>query len=139
MPTYEYRCRACGHGFDIVQAFADDTLTICPSCGGELRKIFAAPTITFKGSGFYATDNRKGGKGGKGEGDSNSEGSKDSKDGKDGKDGKDRKDRKDSKDSKDPKGSGSSKASTSSGSSDSKSSEKKGDTPSAPRRDSPAT
>jgi putative FmdB family regulatory protein len=62
MPTYEYVCRACGHNFEIYQAFTDDTLTICPSCGGELRKIFGAPTITFKGSGFYATDNRKGSK-----------------------------------------------------------------------------
>jgi putative FmdB family regulatory protein len=60
MPTYEYICRACGHNFEIYQAFTDDTLTICPSCGGELRKVFGAPTITFKGSGFYATDNRKG-------------------------------------------------------------------------------
>jgi putative FmdB family regulatory protein len=60
MPTYEYICRACGHNFEIYQLFTDDTLTICPSCGGELRKVFGAPTITFKGSGFYATDNRKG-------------------------------------------------------------------------------
>ncbi len=126
MPTYEYRCRACGHGFDIVQAFADDTLTICPACGGELRKIFAAPTITFMGSGFYATDNRKGGKSGDG---STSEGSKDAPGGKD---------RKDGKDSKDSKGSASSKESTSSDSSGSKSAEKKPDPPSAPKKGGPA-
>jgi putative FmdB family regulatory protein len=59
MPTYEYRCRACGHGFDIVQSFKDESLTICPACGGELRKVYGAPMISFKGSGFYATDNRK--------------------------------------------------------------------------------
>ena len=29
---------------------------ICPECGGELRKVFAPPAISFKGSGFYATD-----------------------------------------------------------------------------------
>ena len=62
MPTYEYLCRACGHGFDIVQAFKDESLTICPACGGVLRKVFAAPAISFKGSGFYATDSRKGSK-----------------------------------------------------------------------------
>ena len=56
MPTYEYRCRACGHVFDIVQKMSDDPLTICPECGGELRKVFAPPAISFKGSGFYATD-----------------------------------------------------------------------------------
>lgn len=59
MPTYEYRCRACGHGFDIVQSFKDESLTICPACGGELRKVYGAPAISFKGSGFYATDSRR--------------------------------------------------------------------------------
>jgi putative FmdB family regulatory protein len=63
MPTYEYACRDCGHTFDIVQKMADDSLTICPRCGGRLRKVFAAPAIAFKGSGFYATDHGKGSKG----------------------------------------------------------------------------
>lgn len=122
MPTYEYRCRTCGHGFDIVQAFADDTLTICPACGGELRKIFAAPTITFKGSGFYATDNRKGTKA-----ESKPEGSKDSKD------------PKDAKGPKDSKDGASKKETTSSGSSESKTGDKKSDTPASPKKESPAT
>jgi putative FmdB family regulatory protein len=59
MPTYEYRCRDCGHTFDVVQAMIDETLTVCPVCGGELRKVFAPPAISFKGSGFYATDHGK--------------------------------------------------------------------------------
>ena len=52
MPTYEYRCCDCGHTFDVVQAMSDETLTVCPVCGGALRKVFAAPAISFKGSGF---------------------------------------------------------------------------------------
>ena|SRR5438105_13172325 len=63
MPTYAYKCRDCGHAFDIVQKMTEDTLTICPRCGGRLRKVFAAPAIAFKGSGFYATDHGKGSKG----------------------------------------------------------------------------
>ncbi len=59
MPTYEYICKECGHGFDVWQSMSDDPLTICPECGGELRKVFAAPAISFKGSGFYATDHGK--------------------------------------------------------------------------------
>ena len=59
MPTYEYKCKSCRHSFDIVQSMRDDTLTVCPECGGELRKVFAPPAISFKGSGFYATDHRK--------------------------------------------------------------------------------
>jgi putative FmdB family regulatory protein len=59
MPTYEYVCKRCGHLFEIVQSMRDDPLTECPECGGELRKVFAPPVITFKGSGFYATDHGK--------------------------------------------------------------------------------
>jgi putative FmdB family regulatory protein len=59
MPTYEYVCRSCGHLFEVVQSMRDDPLTECPQCGGELRKVFAPPAISFKGSGFYATDHGK--------------------------------------------------------------------------------
>lgn len=59
MPTYEYRCRSCGHTFDVVQMMSDEPLTVCPVCGGELRKVFAPVAISFKGSGFYATDQRQ--------------------------------------------------------------------------------
>jgi putative FmdB family regulatory protein len=56
MPTYDYRCRDCGHEFEAVQAFTDDALTECPQCGGSLRKVFGNIGVTFKGSGFYKTD-----------------------------------------------------------------------------------
>jgi putative FmdB family regulatory protein len=59
MPTYEYVCKNCGHLFEIVQSMRDDALTECPECGGVLRKVFAPPAISFKGSGFYATDHGK--------------------------------------------------------------------------------
>ena len=59
MPTYEYICKDCGHAFEIVQSMKDDALTVCPECGGTLRKVFGAPAISFKGSGFYATDHGK--------------------------------------------------------------------------------
>jgi putative FmdB family regulatory protein len=58
MPTYSYACRDCGHAFDIQQAFTDDALTVCPNCGGQLRKVFGAVGVTFNGSGFYRTDSR---------------------------------------------------------------------------------
>ena len=59
MPTYEYTCRDCGHTFEIVQSMLDEALTMCPECGGSLRKVFTAPAISFRGSGFYATDHGK--------------------------------------------------------------------------------
>jgi putative FmdB family regulatory protein len=56
MPTYQYRCADCGHFFEIVQSFSDDSLTECPECTGRLRKVFNAVGVHFKGSGFYKTD-----------------------------------------------------------------------------------
>lgn len=58
MPTYSYRCADCGHSFDIQQSFTDDSLTVCPECGGTLRKVFGNIGVTFSGSGFYRTDSR---------------------------------------------------------------------------------
>ena len=58
MPTYVYACTECGHRFEAVQSFADDSLTECPECEGRLRKVFNSVGVVFKGSGFYATDNR---------------------------------------------------------------------------------
>ncbi|MGZ4452185.1 MAG: FmdB family zinc ribbon protein [Nocardioides sp.] len=60
MPTYQYACTECGHGFDAVQSFSDDALTVCPECHGRLRKVFSAAGVVFKGSGFYRTDSRSG-------------------------------------------------------------------------------
>ncbi|MDN3443585.1 FmdB family zinc ribbon protein [Microbacterium sp. APC 3901] len=60
MPTYAYACRSCGHAFDAVQSFSDDALTVCPECGGELRKQYGSIGVTFNGSGFYRTDSRAG-------------------------------------------------------------------------------
>jgi putative FmdB family regulatory protein len=60
MPKYEYACKSCGERLEVVQRFTDDPLTECPACGGVLRKVFSAPAISFKGSGFYKTDNRTG-------------------------------------------------------------------------------
>ncbi|MDF2507883.1 MAG: FmdB family transcriptional regulator [Microbacterium sp.] len=58
MPTYAYACTSCGHKFDAVQSFADDALTVCPECGGQLRKQYGSIGVTFNGSGFYRTDSR---------------------------------------------------------------------------------
>ena len=59
MPIYTYRCNNCGIQFDEQQRFNDPPLTRCPECSSnELRKIFQPVGIVFKGSGFYATDNR---------------------------------------------------------------------------------
>jgi putative FmdB family regulatory protein len=60
MPTYEYACKKCDEHLEVVQSFKDEPLTVCPNCGGELRKVFGSIGIAFKGSGFYKTDSRPG-------------------------------------------------------------------------------
>jgi len=58
VPTYQYSCTDCGHFFEAVQSFSDDSLTVCPECEGKLRKVFNAVGVVFKGSGFYRNDSR---------------------------------------------------------------------------------
>ncbi len=56
MPTYEYLCQACSHRFETWQKMIEDPLTICPECGGHIRRVLYPAGIVFKGSGFYKTD-----------------------------------------------------------------------------------
>ena len=56
MPIYEYQCTACQKRHEIIQSFSDAPLTLCPGCGGAMKKLFSSPAIQFKGSGFYKTD-----------------------------------------------------------------------------------
>jgi len=58
VPTYSYRCTECDTAFDIQQSFTDDSLTVCPTCQGKLRKVFSAVGVSFNGSGFYRNDSR---------------------------------------------------------------------------------
>lgn len=87
MPTYEYRCAACGHEFERFQKMSDPPVRTCPECKKRKaeRRISSGGGLLFKGPGFYATDYRKDGPPKSGEGggaesggDSKSSGSGDS-------------------------------------------------------------
>jgi putative FmdB family regulatory protein len=71
MPTYDYRCNACGHTFDELQSFSDPPLTKCPECKkNKLERLFGGGgAIIFKGNGFYETDYRRAGENGNGKAD----------------------------------------------------------------------
>ena len=59
MPVYTYRCDNCGIQFDHQQSFSAANLSVCPECEEEsLHRVYRPVGIVFKGSGFYATDNR---------------------------------------------------------------------------------
>jgi putative FmdB family regulatory protein len=55
MPTYEYRCTK-GHTFEVFQSMSEDPVTKCEVCGKPVERVFHAPAVHFKGSGFYTTD-----------------------------------------------------------------------------------
>ncbi len=64
MPTYDYKCMDCGYRFDYFQKISDEPLTVCPECGGKLKRLVGAGlTPIFKGSGFYQTDYKNNGNG----------------------------------------------------------------------------
>ncbi len=60
MPTYEYKCNACGHEFEKFQSITAAPVRKCPSCGKMKvkRLIGMGAGIIFRGSGFYQTDYR---------------------------------------------------------------------------------
>src|SRR5437588_12479356 len=60
MPTYEYRCDACGHAFEQFQSIKAEPVRKCPECGKNKvkRLISTGAGLIFKGSGFYITDYR---------------------------------------------------------------------------------
>src|SRR5258708_29180254 len=60
MPTYEYKCDACGHDFEEFQSITAAPVKKCPKCGkNKVRRLISAGAgMIFKGSGFYITDYR---------------------------------------------------------------------------------
>lgn len=61
MPTYEYQCKQCGHVFERSHAIGEKKKYQCPECScSRTKKLISQVGVIFKGSGFYATDSRKG-------------------------------------------------------------------------------
>jgi len=60
MPTYDYRCSACEHEFELFQSMSAPVKRTCPQCGKKAleRLIGTGGAVLFKGSGFYQTDYR---------------------------------------------------------------------------------
>jgi len=58
VPTYEYECSA-GHRYEKREGFDASATQRCARCRRIARRVLHAPSIVFKGSGFYVTDSRK--------------------------------------------------------------------------------
>ena len=60
VPTYEYRCDSCRRRYERRESFSAPSTHACERCGkGTATRILHAPTVVFKGSGFYVNDSRK--------------------------------------------------------------------------------
>jgi putative FmdB family regulatory protein len=59
MPTYDYKCANCGHVVEVVRGVNEAGPTVCPECGGLLRKQMSAPAIHFRGTGWAKKDARQ--------------------------------------------------------------------------------
>ena len=56
MPLYEYKCLKCGRRTEKIESVSGPYLKKCPHCGGKVESLITAPSIQFKGSGWYVTD-----------------------------------------------------------------------------------
>jgi putative FmdB family regulatory protein len=56
VPVYEYRCRACGARLEEIQPMGAPPPGPCPTCGGELKRVYGRVGVTFSGWGFKRTD-----------------------------------------------------------------------------------
>ncbi len=60
MPTYEYQCDACKRVYDLREGFDAPSSHPCERCHkGTAIRVLHAPTVVFRGSGFYVNDSRK--------------------------------------------------------------------------------
>jgi putative FmdB family regulatory protein len=60
MPSYEYDCMPCGMRYVKVRSMSlDDPGYQCDTCNKPLVRVYSDIGVTFNGSGFYKTDNRK--------------------------------------------------------------------------------
>src|SRR4029453_17068506 len=55
MPPYEYECLKCGRVFEIRQRISEPPLTVCDTCGGQVRRLLSAAPLILKGGGGGAT------------------------------------------------------------------------------------
>jgi len=56
LPLYEYRCLKCDRHTDKIEKMNGPHLKKCPHCGGKVEPVITAPSIQFKGSGWYVND-----------------------------------------------------------------------------------
>jgi putative FmdB family regulatory protein len=63
MPRYDYSCATCDTNFELNLSYnSDPTAVICPRGHKTVHRVYTAPSIVFKGNGWYTTDQKTPGK-----------------------------------------------------------------------------
>lgn len=60
MARYDYKCTSCDKVFEVEHPMSERPHITCPNCGADAERVFEPSGISFKGSGFYNTDQRGG-------------------------------------------------------------------------------
>ena len=56
--TYDYKCVQCNLTLSVERSIHSEASNpICSDCGEVMQRVWNTPSVTFKGSGFYSTDN----------------------------------------------------------------------------------
>lgn len=59
MTTYLYHCPSCSTEVEVRAQMSRRHSRVHQVCGTEMRRIWTAPSISFRGDGFYATSGRR--------------------------------------------------------------------------------
>jgi len=59
MPLYTFECTTGGARFERAQHMTDPGVPPYPGGHRTVRRVFGAPSVIFKGAGFYVTDHRR--------------------------------------------------------------------------------
>lgn len=59
MTTYLYHCETCNRQVEVRARMTETHSNTHEECGTKMRRVWTAPGIQFKGSGFYATSGRR--------------------------------------------------------------------------------
>jgi putative FmdB family regulatory protein len=54
MAKYDYKCKNCGHEFEVTQKMTDNKLTMCPKCNHDsLKRLVRRTDFILKGGGWF--------------------------------------------------------------------------------------
>ena len=59
MPLYEYQCKKCQRIQETSHKISERIKVNCSYCTTPMQKVISKSTFVLKGTGWYATDNRK--------------------------------------------------------------------------------